>query len=108
MKKRHHYLPIEQALPGMVISAPMQISQQGFLSMTLPAGLVLTQENINQLIAHRAEFVDVDLDDPGSDEQVADDAAHAAHRLLEIFEGADLSEPYMANFFDQVLIYRST
>jgi hypothetical protein len=38
---------------------------------------------------------------------VAVDVAHAAGRVLTLFDGADLSDTNMANFFDQVLAYRS-
>jgi hypothetical protein len=107
MKTRHHFLPIEDARPGMIISAAMQVAEHGYLSMTLPAGQTLTQENLNQLIAHHAEFVDVDLEDQRTNEQIAVDTALSARRLLEIFAGADLSVPHMAAFFDQILVYRS-
>ena len=35
------------------------------------------------------------------------DAARAAHRVMDIFAAADLSDPVMAALFDQVLGYRS-
>ena len=35
------------------------------------------------------------------------DAALAARRVMEIFDGADLADPVMAALFDQILIYRS-
>ena len=41
------------------------------------------------------------------DEEVAVDAAQAAHRVMDIFAAADLSDPVMAALFDQVLGYRS-
>jgi hypothetical protein len=107
MKTRHHFLPIEAAQVGMVLCEPVQIAERGFLSMTLPAGHTLTQENLNQLNAHHAEFINVDLPDERSDEQVAVDVALSARRVMEIFGGADLTEPHMAAFFDQVLTYRS-
>jgi hypothetical protein len=107
MKTRQHYLPIENVRPGMVTSAAVQIAEHGLLSMTLPQDHTLTQENLNQLVAHRAEFVNVYLPDHRTDEQIAVDTALSARRLLEIFEGADLSDPHMAAFFDQVLVYRS-
>jgi len=107
MRTRHHFLPIEDAQVGMVLCESAQIVERGFLSMTLPAGHALTEENLRQLIAHHAEFIDVDLPDERSDEQVAVDTALAARRAMEIFSGADLTEPHMASFFDQVLAYRS-
>lgn len=107
MRTRHHFLPIEQAQVGMQLCEPLQIAEHGLLSMTLPAGHTLTQENLAQLTAHHAEFLDVLLPDMRSEEQVAVDAALAARRTMAIFEGTDLTEPTMAAFFDQVLAYRS-
>jgi hypothetical protein len=107
MRTRHHFLPIEEAQVGMVLCESAQIVERGYLSMTLPAGHTLTAENLSQLIARHAEFIDVDLPDERSDEQVAVDTALSARRVMEIFSGADLSDPAMATFFDQVLAYRS-
>jgi hypothetical protein len=108
MRTRHHYIPIAQAQAGMVLSEATQVVEHGFLSLVLPAGHSLTDENLQQLAAHHAEFICTAVPDARSDEQVALDAAHAARRVMDIFEGADLSEPNMAAFFDQVLGYRST
>ncbi len=107
MRTRHHYIPIIEAQPGMVLSAPARVVERGMLSLELPAGHALTEENLQQLNAHHAEFMFVDLPDSRSDEQVAVDAALAAHRVMQIFEGADLTDPNMATLFDQVLGYRS-
>lgn len=107
MRTRQHFIPIESVQVGMVLSESCNIIERGYLSMTLPAGHALTQENLDQLNTHHAEFVYVDQSDTRSDEQVAVDAALAARRVMYIFEGADLSQPHMAAFFDQVLSYRS-
>lgn len=107
MRMRHTYIPLELAQVGMVLSQPTQVVHRGFLSLTLPAGHILTEENLSQLSAHHAEFIDIDQVDGRSDEQVAVDVAEAAGRVLTLFDGADLSDANMANFFDQVLAYRS-
>lgn len=107
MRIRHLFLPLELAQVGMVLSQPTQVVHRGFLSMTLPAGHILTEENLSQLSAHHAEFIYIDQGDDRSDEQVAVDVAHAAGRVLTLFDGADLSDTNMAIFFDQVLAYRS-
>ncbi|WP_300112426.1 hypothetical protein [Rhodoferax sp.] len=104
---RHKYIPLELAQVGMVLSQTAQVVHHGFLSLALPAGHVLTEENLSQLSVHHAEFIYIDQPDDRSDEQVALDTAQAAGRVLTLFDGADLSEPNMAAFFDQVLAYRS-
>jgi hypothetical protein len=40
-------------------------------------------------------------------EQIATEAAEAAHRVMEIFAGADLTDPAMATLFNQILIFHS-
>jgi hypothetical protein len=107
MRVRHLVIPIEQAQAGMVLGQPLEVVYRRMLGLTLPAGHVLTEENLNQLSVHHAECICIDQADNRSDEQVAIDAAQAAHRVMALFEGADLSEPHMAAFFDQILAYRS-
>lgn len=107
MRVRHLVIPMEQAQSGMVLGQPLEVVFRRMLGLTLPAGHTLTEENLNQLRAHHAEFICIDQADHRSDEQVAIDAAQAARRVLTLFEGADLSAPHMAAFFDQVLAFRS-
>lgn len=107
MRTRHHFISIEDARAGMVLSQSANIVDHGFLSLTFPAGHELTEENLSQLNTCHAEFIDIEVLDARSDEQVAVDAASAAKRVLQIFDGADLSDPNMAALFDQVLAYRS-
>lgn len=107
MRTRTRYLPLVEAAPGMMLGAAVQVAHHGRMSLSLPEGHTLTEDNLHQLTAHRAEYIFVSEPDPRSDEQVATDAAMAARRLLEIFSGADLSDPTLAALFDQVLGYRS-
>ena len=107
MRMRHLFIPLELAQAGMVLSQATQVVHHGFLSLTLPAGHTLTEENLSQLSAHHAEFIYIEQEDDRSDEQVAIDVAQAAGRVLTLFDGADLSDANMAAFFDQVLAYRS-
>jgi hypothetical protein len=107
MRIRHLVIPLEQAQAGMVLGQPLEVVFRRVLGLTLPAGHTLTEENLHQLSVHHAEFICIDQADNRSDEQVAIDAAQAAHRVMALFEGADLSEPHMAAFFDQILAYRS-
>ena len=107
MRTRPHYYPIIEAKEGMVLGAQVNVSNNGILRFSLPAGHILTEDNLHQLLAHHAEFIFVALPDHRTDEAVAVDAAQAAGRLLQIFAGADLTEPNMAGLFNQILAYRS-
>ena len=107
MRIRHLVIPMEQAQAGMVLGRPLEVVFRRVLGLTLPVGHTLTEENLHQLSVHHAEFICIDQADNRSDEQVAIDAAQAAHSVMALFEGADLSEPHMAAFFDQILAYRS-
>jgi hypothetical protein len=107
MRTRHHYIPIVEAKDGMVLGAPANAVSGGSVGFSLPAGHALTEENLNQLLAHRVEFIFVLMPDTRSDEQVAIDAAMAARRIIKIFEAADFSDANTAALFDQVLGYRS-
>ncbi len=106
-RTRPHYRPIIEAEEGMVLAAAVKVVNDGVLRFSLPAGHALTEDNLHQLRAHRAEFVFVAEPDTRADEEVALDAALAARRVMHIFAGADLSDPNMASLFDQVLAYRS-
>ncbi|MBK8760308.1 MAG: hypothetical protein IPM03_07715 [Sulfuritalea sp.] len=107
MRTRPRYLPLIEAEPGMVLGTPVRVTRQGQHRYSLPAGHRLTGDNLRQLAAHHAEFIFVAEPDSRSDEEVAVDAANAAHRVLDIFSGADLADPTLAALFDQVLAYRS-
>ena len=107
MRMRTHYLPCNEAKAGMLLAAPVNVVDHGRLRFSLPTGHHLTADNLFQLKAHRAEFIFIEEQDDRSDEQVAADAALAAHRVLDIFAGASLGDPTMAALFDQVLTYRS-
>jgi hypothetical protein len=107
MRSRTHYIPIVEAEAGMLLGAAVNVSQRGVLRFSLPAGHALTSDNLRQLAAHHAEFIFVAEPDERSDEQIAVDSALSARRTMEIFAGADLTDPTMATLFDQVLGYRS-
>jgi hypothetical protein len=107
MRTRTHYIPIIEAEEGMVLGAPVAVSQRGVLRFSLPSGHKLTRDNLHQLTAHQAEFIFVTTPDTRSDEQIAVDAALSARRTMDIFAGADLTDPNMAAFFDQILMFRS-
>ena len=107
MRTRPRYLPLIEAEAGMVLGAPVRVVSKGVLRFSLPVGHTLTGDNLHQLATHRAEFIFIAEPDTRSDQEVAVDAARSAHQALQIFAGADLTEPIMAALFDQVLAYRS-
>jgi hypothetical protein len=108
MRNRIRYVPLIEIKTGMVLGAPIRFAHKGNMAFSLPAAHTLTDDNLNQLVAHRVEFVSIAEPDTRTDDEVAVEAALAARRVMHIFSGADLTEPTMAAFFDQVLIYRST
>jgi len=91
----------------MLLGAPADAVKAGAMIFSLPAGHVLTDENLHQMTAHQVEYIFVLEPDGRSDAEIADDTADAAHQLMQVFEGADLTDPTMLAFFDQVLAYRS-
>lgn len=107
MRVRHHYIPVAEISAGMVLGETVNVVERGVLSMVLQTGHVLTEDNLSQLQAHHAEFICIDQPDDRSDEQIALDTARDAHRVLEIFNGCDLTDPTNLALFDQVLGYRS-
>lgn len=107
MKTRHRYIPLSEANVGMVLGASLNVVHRGMLSLTLPVGHALTDENLQQISTHCAEFICVAESDSRSDEQIAADVAQASARVTHIFDGADLGDPTLAALFDQVLSYRS-
>jgi hypothetical protein len=107
MRTRPRYIPIIEAEAGMVLGTSVRVASHNQVRFSLPAGHTLTDDNLHQLNAHHAEFIFIAEPDRRPDEEVAVDAAQAAHRVMVIFSAADLSDPTMAALFDQVLGYRS-
>ena len=107
MRVRPRYINYSEAQVGMVLGAQVTCVSNGFLSYSLPAGHILTSDNLHQLAIHHSAYIFVEEEDSRSDEQVAVDAASSAHRVLQIFANADFSDPAMAMLFDQIIVYRS-
>lgn len=107
MKTRLRYLPVALAEPGMVLGAQADAVQGGSTSFNLPTGHRLTAENLQQMRAHKVEFVVISEADDRSDQEIANDVAQAARQALLVFKGADLGEPTMACFFEQVWAFRN-
>ncbi len=104
---RVRYLPFGELRAGMTLAEGVKLTERNVVRFSLAAGTVLNDDHLRQLAIHRAEFVSIALPDLRCDEEVACDAAAAAARVADIFEGADLSNPEMAALFDRVLAFRS-
>ena len=107
MNSRRRFIPIEDAQPGMTLASPAFAVEHGLLGLQFPTGLVLTQEGIDQLHAHRAEFLEVEEPDPRSDDDIARDRQQTEAEVDRLFRNANLNEPHMASLKAQVLAYRS-
>jgi hypothetical protein len=108
MKTRRRHVALHEAEVGMVLCSPISVVTNGVLRCSLPAGLVLTKDNLHQLTIHHAEFLFVSEADSRTVAEIAEDTALALQRVTEIFSAADLSNPTMAALYEQVLAYRST
>ncbi len=104
MRNRIRYLPTFEATQGMVLAEP---TQDRHLRNILPTGHTLSQENLQQLIAHQVELVCITVPDVRRAEEVALEVSQVAKRVLDTFEHADLSDTVTAALFNQVLTYRS-
>lgn len=100
---RVRYLPVENISVGMVLNEAVS---DRFNRVFLPVGTVLDKERIAQLDTHSIRFVCVVSPDLRLAEDIAVDAAAACHRVLEIFDYADLTDSTMAQLFNQILTYR--
>lgn len=107
MHTRRRYIAIEDVHPGMTLASPAFAVEHGLLGLQFPIGLVLTQDSIDQLHAHRAEFVEVEEPDPRTDAEIEMERAQIAADVQRIFRGANVEEPHMAALKAQVLAYRS-
>ena len=96
MRTRSRFLPIIEAEAGMVLGMPVRVASHGQLRFSLPAGHTLTGDNLHQLSAHRAEFIFIAEPDKRTDEEVAVDAARAAHRVMDIFAPPTCPTPSFA------------
>jgi hypothetical protein len=104
MNMRIRYLPIENAVIGMVLGDTVT---DNHLRALLPSGAVLTDENLNQMLAHQVEFLCIAEPDTRSADEVSNDLATTLKQLEIVFERANLLDPLTKALFEQLLIYRS-
>lgn len=102
------YLPLPDVSEGMVLGAPLILTENGVISFSLPAGHVLTESNLQQMKVRHAEFVCVQEVDRRSDAERADAWAQAEARLQRIFRAADLRQSAMAGLYEAVRAFRRT
>lgn len=107
MKQHLRYLPLPEVVEGMVLGAPLTITEHGVTNFALPVGHVLTDSNLRQIAQRHGEFACIAEDDPRSDEVCAAEYARLQDRLDSIFSRADRSKPAIAGLYAAVLAYRS-
>lgn len=106
MNYRLRHLPLSEVCEGMMLGAPLVLTENGVISLSLPAGHVLTESSLRQIHVRHAEFVCIRLEDERSDEERADDIAATEARLRQIFRAADLSQPAVAGLYEAVRAFR--
>lgn len=107
MRTRTRFLAIDDVTPGMVLAEPAMAMDHGFMGLKFPAGLVLTQESIDQLWAHQAEYVEIEEPDARTDDSRLAESESALQDLTARFSRLDLTEPVVAALFQQLVNYRS-
>lgn len=106
MRTRLRYLPLSDVSEGMVLGAPLVLTEHGVTNFSLPAGHVLTESNLLQAQRRHGEFVCIAEPDPRSEAEVIADQQAVATRLGMIFARADMNQPAVRGLHDAVLAYR--
>lgn len=106
METRLRYLPIADAVEGMVLGAPLVLSEHGINTFSLPVGHALTESNIRQMNVRHAEFVCIQIPDERTLEERDAEWAASETRLRYIFRSADLKNPVMSRLYETVLAFR--
>lgn len=107
MATRIRYLPFEDVVPGMVLGAPLTISEQGVTTFTLPTGHPLTESNLEQIAQRNGEWACIEEADARSAEERAAELLAIRERQDQIFAQADRNQPAIEALYDAVLRYRS-
>lgn len=100
------YLPLTKVSVGMVLAAPLAVTEHGVLRMNLPLGHALTEINLAQLRAHRAEVVCVQTADERTPAQCEIERTRELAYLNKVFQLADREQPLIKNLMQAVLNYR--
>lgn len=103
---RLRYLPLPETTEGMVLGTQLVVAEHGVVRFSLPAEHALTEANLRQLAAHRAEFLCIREEDGRSEEERQKEWEMREQRLARIFRAADLGQPAVAGLYQAVLAYR--
>lgn len=106
MEIRLRYLPIVDVQEGMVLGAPLVLTEHGVNTFSLPAGHALTETNLRQMSIRHAEFVCVQQTDERSAQEREAEWEAAEARLKHIFRASNLDDPLMAHLYSAVLAFR--
>lgn len=108
MEIRQRYLPAAALMPGMVLAKPLVVSEHGRVLLRMPAGSVLTEPGLEQMLAHHAEYACIEQVDERPESECQAKAAQEEARLRQIFRFANLEAPHTRDFFNALLNYRKS
>lgn len=108
MTIRHRYISPTLLHPGMVLARPLVIAERGRVNLRMPSGRVLTETCIEQILAHRAEYICVEENDTRSEAECESDGLRQEARLAHIFRFANLESPNVRAFYNALLTYRKS
>lgn len=89
MAVTHHYLPLEQVLPGMILSDVL-LDAHG--QVLLPQGAVLTENTLSLMPRHNIDMLPIAAPAMSPQEQALQQEAHRA-RLDYLFRKYDPDNP---------------
>lgn len=98
---------IEEAQPGMVLGSTALAVEKGLLGLKFPPGMVLTADSIAQLVAHHAEYLDIEEEDTRTDTERAAAREAIERELQDILKGCALQHPAVSALVAQLVDYRS-
>lgn len=108
MEIRYRYLPPSALTPGMTLGKPLQVVEHGRVRLRMQDGHEITENCIEQLVAHHAEYACIAEKDTRSEaEKHAEWQQHEA-RMAHIFRFADLDNPPVRAFYDALLNHRKS
>jgi hypothetical protein len=107
MHLRKRYLPLNKLQAGMVLARTMTVVDRGYVTYSLPANSILTEQTIEQLARHGAVCVQVSEPDTRTPGEISAFNDRQDGRLRMIFKPADLNESATRTLFDALLAYRS-
>lgn len=107
MATRMRYLATPDLAPGMALAQPLTLVEHEVVTYSLPAGHVLTAENLQQLASHHSVGALVLEEVERSDAQQLAHIQRQSDRLQMIFRHADVSVPQTQALVAVLLAHRS-